>query len=380
MSGDLYDLFNKDVAGAQPLHEAAAKFQALQEKYASAEQDMRTAVQGLNATWTGGAAEAAQQPFSPLIDAMVGGQTFTAGAAGTLQTQAEQFSETQRKMVKTQPLPETPPLTLDPTDTAYYKTAQQNSAITTQNWQHYKVYQAATSTNTDTLGTYGSTMQSSGADQASSTSVHSGRDVGSVSTSGAHVPPQNTQAAGNGGSAVSGSGGSGIPGGQSRSTPVPVVNGDSSVPVGSTSAQGLLPWRSGGSAAADLASGMPAGGSAGASGGGFGPLGSGSGGAVGGSGGAAGSGAGGMPGGPGAGGRSGAMPNGNSGAGQGMEPGLRGGRGAAGMGEAVIGAGSAGARKEEDRERRRKPGFMESGENAGEVVGKLPDTAPPVIE
>lgn len=369
---DLYDLFHVNVAGGGPLHDAAAKFTALQEKYASAEKDMRSAVQGLHATWTGGAAEAAQQPFSPLIDAMVGGQTFTAGAAGTLQTQAEQFSETQRKMVKRQPLPEKPPLTLDPTDTAYYKATQQNSAITSQNWQNYKVYNGLTSANADTLGVFGATMQATGADQAPSTSVHSGQDVGSISAGGAHVPPQNTHAAGNGGAGMSGAGGSGIPGGQSRLAPAPVVSGDGSVPVGSTSAQGFLPWQSGGSATADLAGGMPAGGSAGmgGGGGGFGPIGSGSGAVAGGSG----------TGGQTPGGRSGAVPGENSGMGRGAETGLRGGRGAAGMGEAVIGAGGAAGRKEEDKERRRKPGFLESGEHAGEVVGKLPDTAPPVIE
>jgi len=376
-AGGLYDQFHTNVAGPESSHNAAAVLRELRQQYADAVQQVRTSLQGLQATWTGRAGEAVRPAFAPLTDAMRAGHAMTAGAADVLDMQGGHFTDTQNKIVRPPEVPDTPPSTLDPTDTSYTNTLRAAAAVDSANQQQYRLYQHATQQNAQQLVNYASLFQAAAASgPPGSTATSSGHDVGSVGAGAGHAAVGRLALSGAGARATASSApGSGAgggmtaagPGGTTPAAAPTVAGGDAGVSVGSTSAQDYAPPD------AAPAIGIPTGGGGGnansGAGGAFGPLGSGTGGGFGS--------------GPtgdaiGGGGRSGAGDAGPGAGGRGVA--ARGGRGPAGGGSEGGAFAPGGAGRGADDEEHRKKRWIESKDNTTELVGELDDTVPPVIE
>ena len=389
-SDDLYDQFHTNVAGATPSHQAATDIVSLSTQYVQAENTVRTALNGLHATWTGRAGQAAGEPFSALIDAMRGGQEFTSKAGELLNTQATQFAEAQKKIVNLSPPPAASANPVDPLDSTYVQAQKNYASQVATNWQTFTTYWRTSQDNARAIiEQTGSLHTTAAGESLPSTAIHSGHDAGSVNSAAGHTEAGRLAASGAGsGTAASsapGGGGSGggptaaAPGGSAAVLPPTVTSGgDAGVPVGSTSAQGyappLAPPDSGVSPGGDgspgsgyLGGGATAGGGdnpRSATGVGFGP------------------GAGGLGstgGGPSAGGRAGAWSPGTDTEGRGSGGAARGGRGPAGGGGEEGAFAPGGAGRETDTQRRKKRS-TESKDNTNDLVGTLDDTVPPVIE
>jgi hypothetical protein len=402
MTGNtLYEQFHNNVQGAGPLNDAKESLDRLQTTYENVRDNLTQALSGIKATYTGNAADAMNDAFTPLANSFNDGANFAGSASLSTSFQATSFATAQAKIQNQVPVPAAPWYEpVDPFSTDHDDAIQQNSQIDAANEAAYTAY------GSDTGGNLGyvqpAPTNTSGFGSFSATQQGNGTTVGS--------PSGSSGAPGSGGSGSGGSaaryrgtdtGPSGYvapPSGTSSSSGSSNPGGGVSTPPGQTSTSSYTPPPSTGPGGGTPGGGVPTGSPAGTGGGQFdgngpgavmGPVGgsggSFGGGAVGGgSGGSVGRGGFGLTGGNGPGasgsGAGGTRSGAGSTAGVANEAEMEGGVGAAGRSGAsgMPGAMGGRGRGEEDREHR-TASYLTNDDNVNLIIGDFDPVAPPVI-
>ncbi|HEX3779010.1 MAG TPA: PPE domain-containing protein [Pseudonocardiaceae bacterium] len=246
MGNTLYDQFHTSVKGVGPLNNATDSLNRLQTTYENVRDNLTQALSGIKTTYTGNAADAMSDAFTPLADSFNDGANFAGSAALSTSFQAESFATAQAKIANQVPVPAAPFYeAIDPFSTDHDNAVNQNSQIDSTNEAAYNAYGSDTSGNlgyvqpaptaTSGFGTF------SVAQQGGSKTV--GSPSGSAGSSGS----------GSGGRGSSGSvsnsrytagGQSGYvapPSGTSQSSPPPSGSGSGAIPPGQTSTSGWTP-------------------------------------------------------------------------------------------------------------------------------------------
>ncbi len=398
MAGDLYDQFHNNVRGTAPLNNAYDSLTKLTETYEGIRDNLQRALSNVRSSYSGSAAGAMSDAFVPLQKSFDDGANFSRGASLASYEQAGHFSVAQLKILKPVDVPGKPWYNgAVPWNTDYDDAVQKNAGIDTANEAAYNAYGSATQGavgGVRPLDAGSSGFGHFGVDEGTQAQVH--HDTTSTSSAPTHV--------GGGGQHTSYSGHTSNSSWQPPSTPnqpathssVPPLaahSDPSSLPSGTTSAQGYAPpvqrplpatWPGAGPNSGGV--NVPGGGvGSGGVAGGFGPGGSaGMGGAGMARGGGSAGGSGGGLGGRGAGAAAGAE-SGAGGAGAprtaGAGSAAAGERGASGRpgGAGGMGRGAgAGGKGGEDSEHKTASYLVSEG-NGNAIVGDIDPVAPPVI-
>jgi hypothetical protein len=406
MGNTLYEQFHNNVKGIAPLNTAKDSLDRLQATYENVRDNMTQALSGIKATYTGNAADAMADAFTPVANSFNDGANFAGSASLATSFQAESFATAQAKIQNQVPVPDAPWYEpVDPFNTDHDDAIQQNSQIDAANEAAYTAYGNDTNgnlgyvqpapTNTSGFGSFSVTQQGNGTTVGSPSGSSGARGAGGSGSggpasryrgtgtgpSGYVAPPSGPPSSS--GSSNPGGGGSTSPGQTSTSsyTPPPST-GLGSGPGGGGAPGGGGPTGSpGGTGGGQFGSNGPGAvmGPVGGSGGSFG------GGAVGGgSGSSIGRGGFGLTGGsePGASGSGapGARSSVGGTADVANEAEMEGGVGAAGRSGAsgMPGAMGGRGRGEEDREHR-TASYLTNDDNFNLIIGDFDPVAPPVI-
>jgi hypothetical protein len=182
MGNTLYEQFHNNVQGVTPLNNAKDSLNGLQTTYEQVRDNLTQALSGIKATYTGNAADAMSDAFTPLANSFNDGANFAGSAALSADFQATSFATAQAKIQNQVPVPAAPWYEpVDPFNTDHDDAINQNSQIDSANEAAYGAY------GNDTTGNLGyvqpAPTSTSGFGNFSATQQGSGRTVGSPSGS-----------------------------------------------------------------------------------------------------------------------------------------------------------------------------------------------------